>query len=305
MIIRRVIGAGAMSFWRNGFVSFATVLIMTVTLVIIGFLIFLSALLSHTLDAIEDKVDVNVYFVTSASDPSIEAIQEKIEQLPEVAAVTFTSREDALTEFRARHAEDQLTLQALDELGENPLGASLSIKAKNPSEYESIARFLEEEPALSPDGTSIIDHVNYFQNKEVIERLTAITRSVEQVGAVIVLLFAIASAVIVLATIRLAIYTAREEIGVMRLVGASNAFIRWPFIVSGILAGILAAFAALLFFYPIAWYAGDNLASWLGDFNLFSYYLSHFPMIFLILVGSGMLLGGLSSFIAVRRYLRI
>jgi cell division transport system permease protein len=305
MIIKRVIGAGAVSFLRNGFVSFATVLIMTVTLLIIGMLIFLSALLTNTLEAIQDKVDVNVYFVTSASAESISLLQEKIEQLPEVASVVFTTREEALDQFRERHAEDQLTLQALDELGDNPLGASISIKAKNPSEYESIANFLEEEPTLSSNGTSIIDHVNYFQNKEVIERLTSITHSVEQVGAVIVLLFAIASAVIVLATIRLAIYTARDEIGVMRLVGASNAFIRWPFIVSGILAGIVAAVVALAIFYPLMWYAGGTLTVWLGNFNLFSYYLSHFPMIFGLLVGSGVLLGGLSSFIAVRRYLKI
>lgn len=305
MIVRRVVGAGAKNFWRSGFVSFATVLIMTVTLVIIGLLIFLSALLSHTLDTIKDKVDVNVYFVTTAPESSISNLQAKIEHLPEVASVVYTSREEALEQFREQHAEDQLTLQALDELGDNPLGASLSIKAKNPSEYESIARFLEDEPALSADGTSVIDHVNYFQNKEVIERLTAITRSVEQVGAVVVFLFALASAVIVLATIRLAIYTARDEIAVMRLVGASNAFIRWPFIISGILAGILAALIALFLFYPFAWYAGSNLSSWLGDFNLFTYYLSHFPFIFLVLVGAGVLLGGISSFIAVRRYLKI
>lgn len=305
MLIRRVILGGIKSFWRNGFVSFATVLIMTVTLIIIGLLVFLSALLSHTLGAIQDKVDVNVYFVTTATEGEIQSIQERIQQLPEVEAVIYTSREKALDEFRERHGDDQLTLQALEELGENPLGASLSIKAKDPSEYESIARFFEEDPALTSGGTSVIDHINYFQNKEVIDRLSLITRSVEQVGAVIVLLFAIASSVIVLATIRLAIYTARDEIAVMRLVGASNAFIRSPFIVAGIVAGIAAALLALLLFYPLAWYAGENLSSWLGDFNLFSYYLGNFPAIAGILLGSGILLGGISSFIAVRRYLKI
>lgn len=305
MMLRRVLGAGATSFVRNGTVSFATVLIMTVTLVIVGSLIFLSALLSYTLAAIEDKVDVNIYFVTTATEAEAQEVQSRIAALPQVASVTYTSREDALADFRVRHESDQLTLQALDELGDNPFGASLAVKAKSPSDYESIVAFLSEEPALSASGASVIDRINYYQNKVVIDRLNATARASERAGAVVVALFALASAIIVLATIRLAIYTARDEIAVMRLVGASNFFIRTPFIVAGIMAGLLAAVIALALFYPVAWYLGTSLAEWLGGFNLFSYYLSNFPMIAGILVGSGAVLGGAASYIAVRRYLKI
>jgi cell division transport system permease protein len=278
---------------------------MSVTLSIIGVLIFLSAILSNTLSDIQDKVDVNVYFVTTADEPEILGVKEKLENIPEVKEVVYTSRDKALADFRDRHATDQLTLQALDELGDNPLGASLSIKAKNPSQYEGIVKFLADEPALSPGGNSIIDRINYYQNKTVIDRLTSAIRATERAGLIIVILFALASAVIVLASMRLAIYTARDEIAVMRLVGASNMYIRGPFIVAAMLSGLLSAIITLVLFYPVSWYAGSALSNWLGGFNLFTYYLSHFPMIFGIIVGSGILLGAVASFVAVRRYLKI
>lgn len=300
-----MLSSGVKNFARSGSVSFATVLIMSVTLIIIGSLIFLSAVLSNTLASIRDKVDVNVYFVTDAQERDIIAIQRTLEKLPDVALVTYTSRDEALATFRERHADDQLTLQALDELGDNPLGASLAIKAKNPSQYEGIVAFLSDDPSVSPASGPIIDRINYYQNKTVIDRLTAAITATERAGLAIVLLFAIASVIITLTTIRLAIYTARDEIAVMRLVGASNAYIRGPFIVAGIISGALAALIALLFFYPATWYAGTALANWLGGFNLFTFYLDNFAMVFGIVVGSGVFMGALASWLAVRRYLRI
>lgn len=305
MHIKRIFINGAKNFWRSGSVSFATVLIMTVTLLIIGVLTFLSAILTHTLDSIKDKVDVNIYFVTSALEGDIVTYQRKISELPQVERITYTSRDAALTAFRERHAGDQLTLQALEELGENPLGASLAVKAKDPEQYEAIVAFLEEEPAVSLEGSSIIDRINYFQNKVVIDRLTNAIRATERAGVAMVLLFALASIVIAFATIRLAIYTARDEISVMRLMGASNMYIRGPFVVAGTLAGVLASFIVLALFYPLSWYAGGTMEAWLGGFNLFTYYLEHFGLFFFILVGSGFLLGALASFFAVRRYLRV
>jgi len=303
--IRRMITAGAKNFSRGGAVTVATVVIMTVTVGIIASLIFLSAILTSTLGAIKDKVDINVYFVTNASDADIQALIAKVQQLPEVDSVTYTDRDQALQDFKDRHSSDQLTLQALNELGDNPLDASIAVKAKDPSEYGAIADFLQSDPALSSDGTSIIDRVNYYQNQTVIDRLTGAIRTTEHAGIVIVILFALASILIAFATIRLAIYSSRDEIGVMRLVGASNSYIRGPFIVAGVMAGLLAAFIVLVLLFPITWYAGSALESLLAGFNLFTYYIHDFPIIFLILVGSGVLLGGLASIIAVRRYLKV
>jgi len=305
MMIRRVFVNGAKNFARSGSVTFATVLIMTVTLAIIGLLIFLSAVLGHTLESIKDKVDVNVYFVTTAAEGDIIAFQNELAELPQIERVSYTTRDEALIAFKARHSTDELTLQALEELGDNPLGASLSIKATDPGEYESIVNYVSEHAPTDAAGSSLIDRVNYFQNKIVIDRLTGAIHATEQAGAAIVILFALASAVIAFATVRLAIYTARDEIAVMRLMGASNGYIRGPFIVAGVIAGILAAIIVLVLLYPVSWYVGGALAGWLGGFNLFTYYVEHFALFFGILVGSGFLLGGLASWFAVRKYLRM
>ncbi len=303
MSIKRVLVSGWKNFARGGAVSAATVLIMTVTLTIIGSLIFLSALLTFTLNTIKNKVDVSVYFVTTATEPSILSVKDQLQKLPQVAKVTYTSAEDALAAFRDRHANDQLTLQALDELGGNPLDASLEVQANDPSEYESIVSFLEASPALSVGGTSIVDRINYAQNKEVIDRLTLAIQATREIGFAIVTLFALASILIAFATVRLAIYTARDEIAVMRLVGASNSYIQGPFIITGIITGAIAATAVLLLLWPTTWYAGEKTASWFGGFDVATYYSSHFLLIFLILMGAGVVLGAIASVFAIRKYL--
>jgi cell division transport system permease protein len=305
MIFKRMLVSGGKSFLRGGAVSAATVIIMTVTLAIIGSLIFISALLTYTLDTIKNKVDVSVYFVTTAAEADILAVQSQLEKLPQVASVTYTSAEDALAAFRERHATDQLTLQALEELGGNPLDASLEVRAKDPSEYESIVNFLEASPTLSSGGTSIVDRINYAQNKEVIDRLTLAIQATREIGFAIVILFAIASILIAFATIRLAIYVAKDEIAVMRLVGASNAYIQGPFIVTGIVTGVSAAIIVLLLLWPATWYVSTQTVSWFGGFSVASYYGSHFLLVFAILLVSGIVLGGAASILAIRRYLQV
>ncbi|MEK7515541.1 MAG: permease-like cell division protein FtsX [Patescibacteria group bacterium] len=305
MLIKRMLVSGWKNFARGGAVSVATVLIMTVTLAIIGSLIFLSALLAYTLDTIKDKVDVSVYFVTTATEANILAVKDRLEKLPQVKSVSYTSAEDALVAFRERHANDQLTLQALDELGDNPLDASLSVKAKDPSEYESIVNFLEASPTLSAGGASIVDRINYAQNKEVIDRLSLAIRATREIGFAIVIIFAIASILIAFATVRLAIYTARDEIGVMRLVGASNAYIQGPLIITGVITGVVAAVLVLLLLWPAALYTGAKTVGWFGGFNLASYYTGNFALIFFIIMGSGVLLGAIASVFAIRKYLKV
>jgi len=303
--IKRMLVGGGKNFARGGAVSAATVIIMTVTLAIIGSLIFFSAVLSYTLNIFKDKVDVSVYFVTTASEKEILAVKDQLEKLPQVKGITFTSAADALAAFRARHANDQLTLQALEELGGNPLDASLEIQAKDPSEYDSIVSFLEASPALSAGGTSIVDRINYSQNKDVIDRLSLAIRATQELGFAIIILFALASILIAFATIRLAIYTARDEIAVMRLVGASNAYIQGPFIAAGVITGIIASGLVLLLLWPATWYAGMKTTGYFAGFDVANYYSSHFPVIFLILIISGIALGAIASVLAIHKYLKV
>lgn len=305
MIIKRVCIGGAKNFIRGGAVSAATVLVMTVTLGIISSLIFLSGLLSFTLDLVKDKVDISVYFVRTATEENIFAVKSQLEQLPQVSKVTYTSADEALTAFRGRHANDQLTMQALEELGENPLDASIAVRATDPSHYESIINFLEASPVLSSSGTSIIDRINYEQNKPTLDRLSLAISATRQIGIAVIILFSIASILIAFATIRLAIYTSKEEIAVMKLVGASNAYVQAPFVCEGIITGGLSATILLLFLWPVTWYTGAKTAAWFGGFHLGEYFVSNFVYVFIMVMGAGVLLGAVASIFAIRKYLKV
>lgn len=302
---KRILKAGLVNFWRNGFVSLAAILVMTVMLFTIGSLLFVGTILNTTLEHIRDKVDINVYFVTSAPEEEVFGMQSSLEALPEVESVTYVSREEALVNFRERHRNDQLTLQALDELNENPLGASLSIKAKETSQYENIAAFLEGTSALAGENEPIVDNINYFQNKIAIDRLTSIIDSAERFGFFMIVVLAVASVLITFNTVRLAIYSSREEIAVMRLVGASNMYIRGPFVFEGILYGVIAALITLIIFYPLTLWLGPITENFFGNINLFTYYLTDFTRIFFTILLSGIALGAISSYLAVRKYLRV
>ncbi len=306
LTIKRIIKAGFINFWRNGFVSLSSVVVMVITLFVIGSLIFLNAMLKQSLELIKDKVDVNAYFVTTANESSIMAVKQSLEALPEVSRVDYISRDQALQNFRDRHQGDEVELQALDELGDNPLRASLAIKAKDPSQYETIATFLNDnENAVSPNGSSIIAKINYNDNRVAIDRLTQIIDAIAKFGLAVTVTLVVTSIIIVFNTIRLAIYIAREEIAVMRLVGASNAYIRGPFVFEGIMYGIIAAIITLLVFYPLTLWLGSSTQAFFGGVNLFTYYTMHFGPIFLTIVGAGILLGAISSYLAVKKYLRM
>jgi cell division transport system permease protein len=298
---KRVLKAGLVNFFRNGLVSLATVLVVTVTLFVIGSLIMGRALLMSTLDQLQNKVDVSVYFKTNASEGDIFSIKGQIEKLGEVERVDYVSSGQALEEFKQRHKDNSLILQSLEELGDNPLGAVINIKAKQPSQYESIATFLT---SASEEQGSIIDKTNYFQNKTAIERLTKIITVSNGLGLGISLVLIAISFLVGFNTIQLAIYTSKDEIGVMRLVGASNRFISGPFMVEGVVSGTIGTFLTMAAFYPITVWLGSRAGEFFGGFNLFQYYVANFFEILILLLVVGVGLSSMSSFIAIRKYLR-
>jgi cell division transport system permease protein len=301
---KRIISGGFKTFSRNSVVSIASVLIMTVTLFVIGSVIFLNAILSFSLNQIQERVDINIYFYPSAPLDQIFAFQADIEKLPEVASVEYISREDAITQFRERHADDFLTLQALDELDQNPLGASLNVQAVESAQYESIATFIEKQEEMKSGSSVIVEKVNFRQNEEIIDRLNTIISTTQRLGFVVTLFFVLISILITFNTIRLAIYNSREEISIMRLVGATNHYIRGPFVVEGLLYGAVATLLTVVLFFPITIWLSKTTETFFGGLDLFAYYVNNLVQIIVILLVTGVLLGMVSSFIAVRKYLK-
>lgn len=301
-VLKRIIRAGFLNFKRGGLVSWAAVLVVTITLSVITLVIFLQAILNFSLSQIKDKVDVTIYFTVGAPEEKIQMLQSSLENLPEVSEVTYTSSEEALQIFRERHKNDYPTIQALDEINDNPLGAYLNVKAKEVSQYESIANFLKSDNALSLSSASIIDKVNYYQNKLVIDRLNNIISGAQKLGFLITLIFVIISIIITFNTIRLTIFISKEEISVMRLVGASKMHVRGPFMIEGAIYGVVSSLITMFIFWPATAWIGSNLTNFLG-IDMYRYYISNFFQIFIILLLSGIILGIISSFLASRRYL--
>jgi len=302
---KRIIKSGFVNFWRSGLVSMSSILVLVVALLMIGSTILMSAFLNSTLATIQDKIDINIYFNVNAPEEEVLALKNSLELLPEIKSIEYVSKEQALIDFRKRNEDDSLTLAALDELEENPLRAVLNIKTKETSQYASVVSFLENGNALSVNGPSIIDKVNYSDNKVIIERLTGIIKGVEKFGLLTTIVLILISIFITLNTIRLVIYISREEINVMKLVGADNKYVRGPFVVQGVIYGVVAALITTALFYPLTSWIKNSTSELYGGIDLFQYYVANFNQIFIILLTSGIALGAVSSFLAVRRYLRV
>ncbi len=296
---------GFLNFSRNSMVSLASVLVMTITLSVLTGILLFDHVLETTLTSVQNKVDVSVYFVPGADESAITTLKEKVDGLPEVASTTYVSESDALSDFRARHANDQTTLQALDELDENPIGAMLNIQAKDISQYETISNFFSDGSTLDAGSQSVIDHVDYNNNKDEINAIQGILKKGRFLGLLVTLVLMILTVIVTFNTIRLAIYFAREEIAVMRLVGASRTQVQGPFIVEGALYGGAAMIVTLIIFVPITYWFGRHMTDFFQGVNLFTYYLSHVLEFIGILLVFGIGLGALSSTLAARRYLKV
>lgn len=299
---KRIIKIGFVNFWREGVVSAATVLVMVTTLFVIGSIIFAKASLDSTLAQIEDKVDITVYFKPGVPEDDILNIRKSLLALEgEVKEAIYVSQEESLNRFKQRHENNSLITQSLDELENNPLGAEINIKAKDPSQYEGIANFLKN----SQDKSDTIDKINYFQNKVVIEKLGRIISSFRALGFGVSLVLIIIAVIVIFNTIRISIYFSREEISIMRLVGATNSYVRGPFVIEGAMSGVFASIITIALFYPfLVWVSPIAKSAFLG-IDIFEYYLNNFLQIFAILLIIGVFLGTVSSYIAVRKYLKV
>lgn len=304
-LFKRILGAGFTGFYRNRTVSLSSILILTITLCIIAAFYFFRAVFDYTLVQVRNKVDVRIYFTSDASEEQVSDIRARLLGLPQVSTVSYTSKENALEQFKESHKGDQLTLQALDELGENPFGASLSILAKDPTLYEEIAKQLQDGSPVLGGKEEYVDKINYYQLRESITHLNSIIGWVNTVGVWLSVIFIVMSCMIVYNTVRLAIFVFRDEIAVMKLVGASNMYIRGPFIVEATLYALVATATTLAIFWPLTIWVTKKTVLFFEGMNFFSYYLAHFFELALLLLGSGALLAVISSILAVRKYLKV
>ena len=250
--------------------------------------------------SLQDKIDISVYLKTDAEESQILRLKSDLESDKLVENVTYVSRDRALAEFKERHEDDKLIQDSLSQLDQNPLQASLSIKSKDPSQYATIAQAIEQNRLRG-----LVDKINFYENQGVIERIHSISRGLQNWGLVVTLLVGLIAVMVTFNTIRMTIYNQKQEIEIMRLVGASNWYIRGPYLAEGGFYGLFAAMTAIIIFYPVAYMASDKVAAFVPSVSLTAYFLGNIGQVVLMTVFLGVALGVISSYITISKHLKI
>ncbi len=300
----RIIHTGIVNFIRNASLAIAAMAVMVVTLTIVLFSIITNATFTNTIAQITNKIDVSVFLKDSDSPAQTKQLIGQLQKLPNVKSVSYLNKEQALHQYQAQNAGNAQLLTAINETS-NPLPATILVKPIDLNRIGDIKTFLSK-PSVAKLQS---DQPSYSgDRKEAIDKITHATNVLREIGIITVIVFAVICALIIFNTIQMAIFNRRDEIQIMRLLGASTGYIRGPFVVETIIYGILSAVISVLI-VNAAFLASSNAlqASSLGllDINYAStYFGAHFWELLAMQLVLGIVLGAVSSTIATRRYLK-
>ncbi len=296
----RVWKTGFTNFWRNKWLSLAATSVMVITLVIISVLSGLFSLTAYSVNAIKDRVDISVYLNPGVPEAKIDLLKKELEANPKISAITYVSASQALENFKAIHAQDQMILDSLAELTDNPLPATIQVKALNIADYPQISDEINKSP-----NRDIISKVNFEDNRVLIDRLGRILDLIIRFGVVLAIIFSAIAVLVIFNTITLTIYNRREEVEIMRLVGATNWYIRGPFLVEAILYSISATVVTTAFTAYILQKILPQVSLLVGSQEIASSGWLNLGFISLVLFILAVVLSIFSSTLAIRKYLRI
>lgn len=297
---KRILRSGWRDFKRNGGLSLATVFIMIMAISLATSLFLMQKTSNYLVSSLSEKVDMAVYFSQEPSSEEIINIQKELFDLPEVKSLEYISKEEALDKFIERHEGEEVIMESLQEVGGNPLLASLSIKAFEAAQYAAISSFLD-----SASFRELITKVDYYEKKPAIDKMLSLTSTINTTGIGLSVVLAVVAVLIAFNTVRIAIYNSKDEIETMRLVGASNWFIRGPFLVQGMISGLLAVLVTFVIFGAAVWFFGPKIDIVIPGLNLKSYFFSNLLIIIALQLAAGIGLGSCASWLAIRRYLKI
>lgn len=300
----RVVKTSWQGFWRNGWLSLVAIFIMVQVLLLVGIFLSLNMGVVQAIQAINDQIDVAVFFKEYVPTTDITSFQTKIENLDNIKSIQFVSQEEALAKYVSSSQYNQELIEAID--GDASFfPASLEVKVNNPDLLEQAIKQIKDQ-----DTNGIIATTSWEKNQVIVDKLRKINKLLALGNVVISLLLLIVALLIIFNTIRITIFTRKEEIEIMKLVGATDWYIRWPFVLEGVLYGFIGALIAfgltVVMYQGLIWFLGSSYWSWqsvsqtVGSFGyLFAVRLFFFQLFFGILVGS------VSSYLSTKRYLRI
>ncbi len=283
---------------RQGFLTLATSIVIFIAVILGTSLFLFQGGISFLTDAIKEKIDISVYFKDYVSREEILKIREEVAKLDEVKRVSYVSPEEAYENFVKIHQNDSY-LESLEAIEVNPFLPSLVIQTKEPSQYKVVSEFFKKE-----EYSSLIYEIDDYKRGEIIDRLSDVASKISNFGLFLTLFLSLIAVIVTFNTLRLSIYSQREEIEVMRLVGAKNSFIRAPFLIQGALCGLFSAIISFVLFFLILFFFNNRVKNLLMGFDVFAFYKEHLLIILLIQLLIGVGLGLISSFFAVKKYLK-
>ena len=303
----RIVKTGLTNFLRNAWLAAAAMAVMVVTLTIVLFSVVTSATFNNTIEQINAKIDVSIYLADSTTLDQTNHMIDQLRQLPEVKNVSYVSKDQALAIFRAGNSSNNALKEAIDQAGGNPLPASIKVMPVDPAHITTIEQFIKQ-----PQNVALEDPQNpssyHGDQKAAVDKIAHATSILRKAGVVAVLVFAFISVLIIFNTIQMAIFNRRDELTIMRLLGASTWFIRGPFVVESTMYGIISALISvglidLLFIASSSAFQASSLG--LLDINYANHYFRmHFWMLLALQLAIGMFIGAFSSIVATRRYLK-
>ena len=300
----RILKAGMQNFIRNATLAVAAIAVMVITLSIILFSVIANATFNNTIQQINDKIDISVYLEDDVTTEQKDQLISDLQAIPNVREVTYLSKEDALAAYKEQNKDNLDLLLAISQ-ADNPLPATIQVKPRDPNKISDIQAYLDkpEVKELQSDETSYSG-----DRRTALDNITSATKFMRQAGLVGVIIFAFVSMLIIFNTIRMAIFNRRDELQIMRLLGASTSYIRGPFIVETVLYGIVSAIVSIVLcniIFSVADSAFQATNFGLLDISFASnFFAENFWLILLGQLSAGILIGAVSSVIATRRYLK-
>ncbi len=298
----RMFKTGFRNLFRNAWLSIAATAIMVVTLVIVAFFAFSALFLQNQLAAVREKIDLTVFLKDEATPDQVKQLQANIQTFENVAEVRYVSKTDALERLRTSSKDGEQLAKTATEIG-NPLPASLEVRTETLENLDSL------NSQIKADGAAVIvastSNDDSDVRRKVVDRIVSISNGVSKVGTVISVAFLLISLMIIFNTIRMAIFTRREEIEIMKLVGATNWYIRGPFLIEGAMYGIIGATIAMAITLPLINVARPLFTSYFNASDVVTFVTDRIFLVTLAMYTLGIVIGTLSSFLAISRHLKL
>jgi len=255
----------------------------------------------YLVSQIKDKIDITAYFKESASEADILNIKNQISGMAGIKKVEYVSKDDAVLIFANKHKDNAVFTEALNEVGSNPFLPSLNIVTSGDiSQYEQVSNVLQ-----SSSFSNIVEKVDFYEKKDTIEKIYSITSNINTFGLILGIILVIVAILVVFNTIKLAVDSSKEEISTMRIVGASDWFVRGPFIIQGIIYGFIAFIICIIVSAIFVFFISSKISVMMPGFSLIRYFTSNLWFLVLVQLGFGVAVGVVSSFVVVKKYLDI